>query len=296
MTPSTGSFLKQYINRQAPRLKRGVALAKGDPALFVRKLILKLELLFIRRNTSKIKRIHGVKFRFDLSYDPAIRLMYVGGYEIETIRTMRELLHPGDTFIDIGANIGYISAIALGLVGEEGSVHAFEPVPEYFKRLTDFKELNPDHAVIVNNIALGEERGVSQIAVSDYSNIGWNTMVSGYMANRMLKETIKVHVMTLDEYISENNLDAVSLIKIDTEGYEYYVLKGMSGFLTHARTKPAILCEINAAAYQFTAHSLEDLDLLVKEFGYRSVDVTKRHDPVSIPSLTTNTDVLLLPE
>jgi len=191
-----------------------------DPVLLAHKIIVKFRLFLLRTKKPIIKEINEVKFRFDLSYDPAIRSMYVGGYEIETIEVMRTILQPGDTFLDIGANIGYLSAIAAGLVGKNGHIHAFEPVPEYFKRLTDFKALNSDHDITVNNIALGETRKVSRIAVSDYSNIGWNTMVTGYMTERMLKEEIDVDVIPLDDYLSEHGITSVSLIKIDTEGYE----------------------------------------------------------------------------
>ena len=296
MTSPTTSIFQRYIKRLTPRLKRGIALFKDDPGLFAHKIIVKLRLLFLRSSKPITTDISGVRFRFDLSYDPAIRLMYVGGYEIETITVMRDLLNPGDTFLDIGANIGYLSAIAAGLVGKKGSVHAFEPVPEYFKRLRDFKELNLEYAITVNNIALGETRKSSRIAVSDYSNIGWNTMVSGYMKERMLKEVIDINVIPLDDYISEKKLVSVSLMKIDTEGYEYFVFLGMSNFLTETPTKPAILCEINADAYRFTDHSLSDLDTLIRDLGYRAYEVSKRRAPVSIPSLTTNTDVLLLPK
>ena len=296
MTSPTGSILQQHIKRLIPRFKRGIALLKDDPVLLAQKTIVKFRLLFLYSRKSIIKEMRGVKFRFDLSFDPAIRLMYVGGYEIETIDAMRDILHPGDTFLDIGANIGYLSSIATGLVGEKGSVHAFEPVPEYFERLKYFKELNPDYAITVNNVALGEKRGAAHIAVSDYANIGWNTMVSGYMKERMLKETLNIDVIPLAEYILENRLSSISLIKIDTEGYEYNVFLGMLEFLNAAPAKPAILCEINADAYQFTEHSLSDLDVLVQKLGYRAYDVSKRRVPISIPLLTTNTDVLLLPE
>jgi len=73
------------------------------------------------------KKINGVWFRFDFDLDPRIKKMYLGEYETETVETMKKLLRQGDVFIDVGANIGFLSAVAAGLVG--GQIHSFEPVP-----------------------------------------------------------------------------------------------------------------------------------------------------------------------
>ena len=59
--------------------------------------------------------------------------MYYGSYAVPIVETMKRTLRPGDTFLDVGANIGYLSAIAAGLVGVTGQVHCFEPVPDYFR-------------------------------------------------------------------------------------------------------------------------------------------------------------------
>ena len=61
-------------------------------------------------------------------------------------------LKEGDTFIDIGANVGYISVFAMGLVGKTGSVHSFEPVPQYFNRLKIIKEDNPGYNFYLNEL------------------------------------------------------------------------------------------------------------------------------------------------
>ena len=64
------------------------------------------------------------------------RLMWGSAYERDLVDLFKSTLKPGMTVIDVGANIGYFSAIAAGLVGSEGGVHAFEPIPECFVRLT----------------------------------------------------------------------------------------------------------------------------------------------------------------
>ena len=63
------------------------------------------------------------------------RLMWAGAYERDLVALFKRYLKPGMTVVDVGANIGYFSVIAAGLVGDTGSVHAFEPFPECFNRL-----------------------------------------------------------------------------------------------------------------------------------------------------------------
>ena len=66
---------------------------------------------------------------------------------------MEKYLSYGDTFIDIGANIGYLSMIGANIVGKDGAVHAFEPVPHYFKILEKLAKMNSGYKIIVNPIA-----------------------------------------------------------------------------------------------------------------------------------------------
>jgi len=156
--------------------------------------------------------------------------MYCGEYEEETIGVMRKFLRQGDTFVDIGANIGYLSAVAAGIVGVTGRVYSFEPVPGPFSRLRNVASLNQEYHITVNQCALGAEDGSAKIAVTNLANIGWNTIVPGFMSQDTIKESIDVPVLRFDNFVEKNSLKNISLIKIDTEGYEYPVLKGFRGF------------------------------------------------------------------
>lgn len=163
------------------------------------------------------KRLRGVLFEFDFEYDPVISQMYHGTYEMCTVSAMKRFLKEGDTFIDVGANIGYLSAIAMGLVGKRGWVHSFEPVPDYAERLKKLARANAEYRLIVNQCALGERDGTAEIAITRLANIGWNTMVPGLMTRDAVKEAIEVRVGRLDKYARDNIPEGISLIKIDTE-------------------------------------------------------------------------------
>jgi len=104
------------------------------------------------------RRLKGVAFEFDFSLSPFLKAMYFDWYECDVINFMKSTLKPGDTFIDIGANIGYITAIGASLVGKTGEVHSFEPAPPYFQRLKKLSKMNPDYKIIINQCALGGRR------------------------------------------------------------------------------------------------------------------------------------------
>ena len=164
--------------------------------------------------TKKISRkVDGVNFIFEFDLDPIILSMFLDSYEIELRNCLINYLKKGGIFIDVGASIGYISAIGAGLVGSKGEVHSFEPVPEFFRKLLLLTKINKNFKIYPNNLALGEFSGTADINITNLRNIGWNTMVPGMMRGETIGKTIKTTVKRLDEYIFENEISTISLIK-----------------------------------------------------------------------------------
>lgn len=226
----------------------------------------------LRSATVEVASVNGVPFRFDFSLDPNIIKMYYGIYETDEVRFIRDHLSSGETFIDIGANIGYLSAVAASIVGSTGVVHSFEPVPEYFDQLSDLAILASAKGfnIVANQYAVGEKEGTIQIQVGK-SNIGWSTIVPGLMPNSHLKCTIKVPIIRLDDYIASKKVENISLIKIDVEGAEQLVLRGLSSFfLEH---KPIILCEVCVSANELLDSNVRELFSLMKSFGYKAYNL-----------------------
>jgi len=264
----------------------------SNPRLFLHKLIFRLRSLRALPKSCVLKRINGILFEFDFDYAPVMRKMFYRDYEMETVVAMKKVLRNGDTFIDVGANIGYLSAVGMGLVGKKGQVHSFEPVPEYLQRLRKLAAMNTEYHLVANQCALGEEEGTAPIAVTRLSNIGWNTMVPGFMNNETMKEMIRVPVGRLDRYIAERGLGRIALIKIDTEGFEYLVLKGLRHFLERAHDRPIIICEVAPAAYRLLGWRLSELSEYMRMFGYRAFDLIDRHAEIDITTLEETTNVV----
>lgn len=124
------------------------------------------------------RRIGGVSFEVDFEPDPTGIVMYLGLYEPATVQALSRFLAAGDTFLDVGANIGYLSAVGAALVGPTGQVHSFEPVPRYFQRLKRLAEMNPTYTIIPNQVAASDGQGTAVIHTS-ITSIGGNSIIPG---------------------------------------------------------------------------------------------------------------------
>ncbi len=87
------------------------------------------------------------------------RLMYFGEYEPAQSQWVRDILKPGATFLDVGANVGHYTTLAASLVGSEGHVVAFEPSPYAYTKLKAILQDNNITQVRVFQCAAGDEKG-----------------------------------------------------------------------------------------------------------------------------------------
>lgn len=279
------------------KLCAAIGMLVNNPRKFFLCLWAKVRSLFSFQKTPFDRALkYGGIFRFDFNYDPAVKNMYLGIYEIETVEAIKKILKNGDTFIDVGANIGYLSTVALGLVGKSGQVHSFEPVYEYFLKLRDITFLNPGYNFIVNKCALGEREGIEKIAVTNLQNIGWNTIVPGFIPNDTIRRIEEVPIHRLDSYIKEKVLSNITLIKIDTEGFEFPVLKGLSNYFECCNNLPAIICEIAPTAYSLLGYQLCQLSEYMKKFNYDAFELDNSNKRIDIAKLEKTTNVLFLPQ
>lgn len=275
------------------KFQKGLHLLKNNRGEFWTRL----KRYFVKPSAprSGITRVNGIRFEIDLELDPGMQAMFRGEYERELTLLLEKLLKPGDTFIDVGANVGYITAYSLGLVGTRGAVHSFEPVPQYFQRLQQLQKLNPDYRLIVTPCALGSEPGRAEIAVTNLKNIGWNTMVKGFMPQETVKETISVPIRTLDEYLAGSGELKPAVIKIDTEGYEFPVLKGFQQSLRSLAVRPILIIEVAPGAFSLLNSSLSEFAGFFREMKYVPFNLSCT-SPIDLERMDQTTDVIFLPK
>lgn len=270
------------------KISKAVKLLFSNPGDFFRRL----KPILFKAKSGRIS-INGINFNIDLDLDPAMRNMYFGSYQINITNLLARYLREGDTFIDIGANVGYISAFAMGLVGKTGSVHSFEPVTQYFNRLKKVKEENPGYNFFMNELALGEYPGKSKISVTSLQNIGWNTMVPDFMSKDALSEELEINVIRLSDYLFKNNFKNIRLVKIDTEGFEFPVMKGFQEYLNQTKETPFIIIEIAPSAYPKLNLKLSEFSQFMSNLGYYYQGVDNKR-PIKVDNLKQTTDVLFI--
>jgi len=218
--------------------------------------------------------------------------MYMGLYSYLLIRQVRKLLRNGDIFIDVGANVGYVTAHALSALGKRGKVYAFEPVKKYADELRVMERLNRGRTVRVEECAVGDRNGWATINLCTHKdNIGMSSilpLVSGHGG------TFEARLIRLDDYLEANGIGPVRLVKIDVEGYEYPVLKGLRNCL--GRDRPAVICEIVPSFLAALGYGVLDIERYMTGNAYCSYRFDCRTPKrVALNQIRSQTNVLFLP-
>lgn len=230
-------------------------------------------------------------YRFDChSYTEFKRAATLFEKEAGTIAWLHDVLRPGDTFCDIGANIGLYSVVAGGLVGDAGQIAAFEPHPANTMSLMQNIALNGlTERTKVISAALSDSSGFFDFNIreatpgSSMSQLGQTIDGNGKAFVPVLREWKAA--FSLDDLVANAIVRSPDVVKIDVDGNELLVLAGMKDVLgTHARPR-SVQVEVN---HRYEA----ELDSLMRSHGYRLKDrhqtsIGKRKiaagaDPISV--------------
>jgi FkbM family methyltransferase len=151
-------------------------------------------------------------------------LLSVGEYEPRMIAVLQKYLKPGGVFIDLGANEGYFSVIASGLVGAGGRVIAVEPQSRLQPVIQENLRLNNCANVEIQHILLSATDGESELVLTPQLNTGASSIAPLHMKLRRIMPTEHVASLTLASFLAQAAIPRCDLIKIDIEGAEWDVL------------------------------------------------------------------------
>lgn len=173
---------------------------------------------------------------------------------------MLALLPPGGVFVDVGANIGYFSILAAGQVGREGRVFAFEPGPDNFRLLRQSARLNGlndrIHAV---EAGLAAEAGEARLFLSE-DNLGDHQIFSAGDD----RASVAINLLNGADYLG-SKIERLDLLKIDTQGSEYGVVKGLLPLLQSLPEVTTILIELTPLSLrQFGASGRKLIELMAR--------------------------------
>jgi FkbM family methyltransferase len=173
-------------------------------------------------------------------------------------------LRPGCVFYDIGANVGFFSLITARLVGPTGMVYSFEPLSENAEAIRQNARINGLENLMVLEAAASETSGLGELFVTEWD--GGGTLASPALRPPRSVGSRTVRTVAVDELVDNRELRAPSVVKIDVEGAELDVIRGMQRTL--ARFGPIILYEVDAQHWEELAARWDALDAFVTGLGY----------------------------
>lgn len=214
-------------------------------------------------------RYHGLKLRCYPANHSTSRAIHFHEYpDFAEMRFMRDYLRHGDRFIDVGANAGLYTLLASRLVGAEGQVYAFEPMPSELEQLVENISLNALQNIQTCPVAVGDQDTTLEFNATDDGCTGHvkssvQTDAQGSAQNSSQSHT-KVASVRLDTYLPRQDY---AMIKLDIEGYEPFALAGAQGLLSSGNP-PVIQLEMDGYAKRFGV-STEQLmaQLAALEYG-----------------------------
>lgn len=197
-----------------------------------------------------------------------------GGYERDLQALMHRLVRPGDTVIDVGANVGIHTCSIARRVGPAGAVVAIEPLIELADRLEENVALNGLGNVKVMRVAASMAPGTAEIFPprAGAANQGQATL----HARPGLDATPRTIVTdTVDNVAAELGLTGIRLVKVDVEGHELSALRGAEATLRAQR--PRVVFEYDATTYSAAGVAWHEVAGFLESCGYQLGEVRGRH-------------------
>ena len=160
----------------------------------------------------------------------ALSISHYGTYEELESKIMEEKIEMGNIVVDVGANIGLHTLNMARIVGNTGQVFAFEPDPSNFEILKKNVKINNYKNIILEQKAVGDKHGRTTLYQSDHP--GKHRI---FPQTEQAKSQVQVELTNLDNYFDSDMTDKINFIKIDVEGLEFSVLKGMKNILKNSK-------------------------------------------------------------
>lgn len=219
---------------------------------------------------STIRTGPAAGLRFDPG--PSNPAYATGDNELPVQQLLQQRLRPGAVLFDIGANVGFLSVVGARLVGSAGLVYAFEPVPANAALVRRNATINHLDQIQVIEIAVGDRSGTAKLVLAEYSG---GAALAGVDPPPDAAGEIEVEVATVDQLV-ERGYRPPSFVKIDVEGAELLVLKGMEQVCT--RNRPDILYELDGPTEEALEVKRVECEQWLLAHGYGVVELPRSYE------------------
>jgi FkbM family methyltransferase len=191
--------------------------------------------------TKEVVTLHdGIRMELVLNEYLQSQLYLFGEFEPATVKVLKRLVKSGDTVLDIGANVGYISLVLAKCVGKSGKVFSFEPDSKNFALLNRNIALNPDCYIKPIALAVSDTHQLIRLYQAKFDfNGGAHSILP---SEKHSTDFVEIEATTIDDFAQSHKLKKIDVIKIDIEGAEMKAFNGMTETLRNSR--PLIVCEL----------------------------------------------------
>jgi FkbM family methyltransferase len=213
----------------------------------------------------------GFTLRLDLADPEQRRLYFFGDYdERREADLVTRVLSPGETFWDVGANLGYFTLLAATGLKNTGRVVAFEPGRAAYAHLTANLALNSFTNILTCPLAVTDQEGEMVL----YSAPGLaDGRANLFQPGAGQTETEKVQALTLDGWRQRERQAPPDFIKLDVEGAELAALTGATATL--AAGEPLLLVEMKEAIFQSLGTDRAAIQDFLQAYGYRPAGLVR---------------------
>lgn len=183
-------------------------------------------------------------------------------YEQQFTQALRDAVRPGDAVWDVGANVGFYTALLSDWVGENGQIVAIEPVPATFQELE--KRFAGTSNVRLVNVGLGSSNTTLPLAAGDNPINGGQSFLQP-----LGDEFIELPVWRGDDLRAAERLPDPNVMKIDVEGFEQDALEGLGETLRGPSLR-AVAMEIHFALLESVGrkHGPDEIVALLEGLGF----------------------------
>lgn len=237
---------------------------------FPERALLKVFSALRRRSLVKVvvdDRDHSTFYICETSLD-AQRAVSLWLKESGTMDWIESEVRPGDVFLDVGANIGIYSIAAALRMGARGKVYAFEPhKTNALSLLRNVQENALAERIQLFSCALSDSDSMLEFnylslsSASSSSQLG-HRRIAGSAQEFTPAASEKVYATSVDSLLQRTLIEAPTLVKIDVDGNESAILRGMHGFLRGPDRPRSVQVELNVGEQ-------EDITTIMQASGYR---------------------------
>lgn len=216
----------------------------------------------------------GAKININTSSFIEWEIFFKGIYEPHIEDYLKRALYSGLIAVDVGANVGIHTIVMAKRVGLTGQVFVFEPNPIIFNRLLENTKLNNFTNIVPLRYALSDKH--SSMILHTFRDGLSRQGMAGFYTNVPENECVDVlvDVATFDSLVETLNIKQVDFIKIDTEGNDFKVLRGMQKSIIYF--KPEIIFEYLRDQWDYSGHTWEDALEFFANLNYSLYTITNK--------------------